>query len=104
MSRLSNGSGERTLRDWITSRQPSVPEAFADYMQPAEPDAAAGVDALVAEAGRALGLALQGDARERRGAFDLLAADGFATWACEAALEQPDADKRLNDILLALLQ
>jgi uncharacterized membrane protein len=51
-----------------------------------------------------LDFALQGGARERRGAFDLLAADGFATWACEAALEQPHADERLNDILLVLLQ
>lgn len=104
MTGSTDRSGEKTLREWIMSRQPPVPEAFAEYMQPAEPNAVAGVDALVAEAGRALGFALQGDARERRGAFDLLAADGFATWACEAALEQPQADERLNDILVALLK
>jgi len=97
-------SADLALREWIASRQPPVPKAFSDYMRPAQPDATAGVDALVAEARRALDFALQGGARERRGAFDLLAADGFATWACEAALEQPHADERLNDILLALLQ
>ena len=103
MTGPSDRSADVTLRQWIADRTPPVPEAFSDYMQPAQPEVTAGVDALVAEARRALDLALQGDVRERGGAFDLLAADGFATWACEAALEQPHADERLTDILLALL-
>jgi hypothetical protein len=44
------------------------------------------MDAAVASLERAL----EPEGRERGGAFDLLAADAFVTWAAEAGLERED--------------
>lgn len=37
--------------------------------------------------------------RNRRAAFDLLAADAYITYACEAALEGPDPERRLRSLI-----
>ena len=57
------------------------------------------VEALANEAAAALAFALEPHGRERAGAFDLLAADGFLTWAAEAALETDDPDAALAALI-----
>jgi hypothetical protein len=57
------------------------------------------VATLAREADRALRLALEGEGRERSGAFDLLAADGFLTYAAEVALEGADPTSTLKDLV-----
>lgn len=88
-----------TLEEWIARRIPPVPAAFQEWMVPAGAGAEASVEALAREAEAALGRALSGEERPRRGAFDLLAADGFLTWACEAALEEDDPAGALDGLI-----
>ena len=95
---------EATLRGWVERRTPPVPGGFQSWMAPADPGAMVSVSALMAEARRSLArLESPGD-RPRDGAFDLLAADGFVTWACEAALEDADPVASLPGIVDALLE
>lgn len=93
-----------SLAAWIDGRTPPVPAAFREWMRPGAADVPASTGALAAEARRSLDRALDGDERPRRGAFDLLAADGFATWACESALEDGDPEASLRRVLGALLE
>lgn len=88
-----------TLAAWIDARRPPVPVGFGDWMRPEEPSAPAGVESLAREAEAALSRALEPRGRPRRGAFDLLAADGFLTWACEAALESGDPAGTLEELI-----
>lgn len=88
-----------TLGEWIDGRTPPVPEGFRDWMRPQDPSAPAGVESLAREAGAALARSLAPEGRPRGGAFDLLAADGFLTWACEAALESQDPSAVLEDLI-----
>jgi hypothetical protein len=53
---------------------------------------------LLHEAGVALRDALAGRG-ERRGAFRLLAADAYLTYACEAALDSQDASAALERVV-----
>jgi hypothetical protein len=92
------------LDEWIRRRTPGVPEAFASHMRPREPGAAAGAQTLAAEALIRLRQALALDSGDRDAAFHLLAADGFATWACEAALEEDDPELALIGIMDILLE
>ena len=62
-------------------------------------DDASVVEALASEAEFALERALSPEGRLRQGAFDLLAADGFLTWAAEAALDTEDADATLDALI-----
>jgi hypothetical protein len=71
-------------------------------MTPSDGGAPAGWQALLSETRVALGRALAPEGRPRKGAFDLLAADGFATWACEAALETDDPDAVLRELIQSL--
>ena len=87
------------LRSWIAGRTPPVPGDFGRWMTPEAGEAGAGVDALANEAERALSRALNPQGRARGGAFDLLAADGFLTWACEAAIESDDPDGELQRLI-----
>jgi hypothetical protein len=93
-----------TLEAWIGSRRPPVPGDFAEWVRPDHPDAPACAAALVREARVAFARASAPEARPRGGAFDLLAADGFATWACEAALDEADPDAALRGVLDALME
>lgn len=94
--------GAEALSGWLGRRNPPVPATFAPWMRPSRPDAPAGWEALLAETRVALDHALDPEGRPRRGAFDLLAADGFATWACEAALETDDPDAVLRELIQSL--
>ena len=82
-----------TVAEWLRSRVPPVPGPFRQWMEPGDPDARATVDALAEEARRSLAAVADPVGRPRAGAFDLLAADAFLTYACEAALEadEPEA-------------
>lgn len=91
-----------TLAAWLAGRTPPVPEAFASWMEPADPERPVSVDVLAGEAGAALARALDGAARERKGAFDLLAADGFVSYACERALEGDDPRPVLLELVRRL--
>jgi hypothetical protein len=46
----------------------------------------------------ALGRALAPEGRERGGAFDLLAADAFVTWAAEASLDSEAPNETLREM------
>lgn len=92
-----------TLQAWLATRTPSVPGAFRVWMRPGHPDDPASVEALAREAEEALDRALAPAGRPRRGAFDLLAADGFLTYACEAALEEEDPADALDGLLRRLI-
>lgn len=74
---------------WLEGKEPPVPIAFRPWMcepravvsaAPSEPSP----EALAQAAKSALGRSLHPTGRERGGAFDLLAADGMVTYACEA--------------------
>jgi hypothetical protein len=92
-----------SVAEWIGSRVPPVPANFAPFLVPGDPKAPADPSALSREAREALADSLALDPSDREAAFRLLAADGFATWACEAALEVDDPDAVLAEILDALL-
>ena len=94
-----------TLRQWLLDRDPAPPDellAHPDIGRPEaagpEGDADGGVGLLLAEAERALRDACA-SAGERRGAFRLLAADAYLTWACELALERDDPASLLGEIV-----
>ena len=87
------------LKGWIASRQPPVPGDFGQWMVPERGEAEASTGTLASEAERALARALNPEGRPRGGAFDLLAADGFLTWACEAAIESDDPDAALAGLI-----
>ena len=79
-------------REWLDRRVPPVPAAFRPWLDEllsdlASPAAAPDTEKLVEAAETALAQALSPFARERGGAFDLLAADAMATYAAEIALE-----------------
>lgn len=91
-----------TVLDWIEARTPPVPGDFAEWMRPGSPSASAGPESLFQEAEAALSRSLAPEGRPRGGAFDLLAADGFLTWACEAALEAEDPSSTLEEFIRQL--
>ena len=83
------------LRDWLASRTPAPPDAL---ILPVE-DASGDLTATLADAGAlALTQALTGQG-ERSGAYDLLAADGLLTYACESAAGAVDPEVDLLQIL-----
>ncbi len=92
-----------TLGAWLDGRTPAVPVAFRPYVRLTDPDrdvpsARARVDALTEEARSALARARRRDPADRDGAFELLAADAWATWAAEAALDTADPVAALTDL------
>ncbi len=95
-----------TLDAWLEARAARVPEAFRSWVERSEssPDASASLTApervasLTAEARAALGRSRDRDPGDRAGAFDLLAADAWATWASEAALETDDPVAALTEL------
>jgi len=92
-----------TLREWVESRTPPVPRGFRPWVKLDDPERPAGtaderVDGLVEESRAALARARRRDATDRAGAFDLLAADAWATWAAEAALDTDDPVARLTEL------
>ena len=89
-----------TLRAWLLEREPPVPGALLRHLDGAHsrvtPDEL--LDTLLGEAEKALEDARAGEG-ERRGAFRLLAADAYVTYACEVALEGDDPAARLVQVV-----
>ena len=86
------------LDAWLEARRPPVPDALKDWL-------AVDGDLPLSVAGLAeLGIAALDRADvtrrlDRHAAFQLLAADAFLTYACEAATDEADAGSRLGLIL-----
>jgi hypothetical protein len=86
------------VRAWLAGRSPrppdalslSVPEGPGDVSEQLTAAGVAALERALAEAG------------ERRGAFDLLAADALLTYACERAASAPDTEAALLRILKLL--
>jgi len=93
-----------TLGEWISGRTPPVPAAFAEQVTPERADAEGTSESLLRETRVALTRALACESGDRQGAFALLAADAFATWAAEAALETADPEGELLRLVHALMQ
>ena len=83
------------LRAWLAGRTPAPPDALPLPVPdgPGDPTVR-----LTEAAAQALKRALAG-AGERGGAYDLLAADGLLTYACERAASAPDPEAELLRIL-----
>jgi hypothetical protein len=83
------------VRAWLAGRSPRPPDALA-LSVPQGPGSVAErlTDAGVAALERALA-----EAGERRGAFELLAADALLTYACERAASSADPEAELLRIL-----
>lgn len=101
---MSDSKRRWDLRSWVSSREPPVPDAFLELVHPgvsseAEPSA----QALLAEARSALRDALTGTG-ERRGAFRLLAADAYLTYACELAAESEEPTRALERVALRVVE
>jgi hypothetical protein len=87
---------------WLETRHPTPPADLRDRLgSDTALKGVALVDHLVAEAVAALDRARAGTGRVRESALDLLVADAFFTYACEAALELPDPDEVLARIVEA---
>jgi len=86
------------LRDWLESREPRVPAAFLGQLLPDEAEAV-DISSLVGLGQAALKRSLTAKGKERRAAFDLLAADAFITYACEHAARASDVDSAFVQIL-----
>lgn len=83
------------LARWLAERAPAPPDALR---LPRIDGAGDPVEMLTDEGVRLLDRALTG-AGERKGAFDLLAADALLTYACEAAARCADPEAALLGIL-----
>ena len=79
------------LRSWLRGRAPAPPEALPLHVDSATGDP---VDLLADAGARTLERALTGEG-ERRGAYDLLAADALITYASEAAAAADDPEAAL---------
>jgi hypothetical protein len=86
------------LRRWLQDRTPAPPDALALSVPAREGDAA---ELLTEEGTRVLARSLAGEG-ERRGAYDLLAADALLTYACEAAARADDPEAALLRILQSI--
>lgn len=95
---------EAKATGWLAARLAGVPPVVRQRLETRRDVVGQGelTDVLTDEARHALERALAGDG-DHRGAFHLLAADGFATLACQAALEADDPDEALARILDHLL-
>jgi len=92
-----------TVASWLAPRVARVPAAFRPWTGPGAPEAPADPETLAREARAALASAADGSG-PHRGAFHLLAADAFATYACQAALDDPHPDVALARVMAILVE
>lgn len=92
--------------DWLEGSDPPVPAGFLPWLAvPGVGDEGSGApsaEALLEAALGSLRLALTPEGRERRGAFHLLAADAFATWAAKAGLDRDRPEDWLAEMAAVL--
>ena len=87
------------LSYWIGRRTPPAPEAFLPWLEVPSTDLDDIPSSLLECALVSLDEALARPGRNREGALHLLAADGFLTYACEAATETDDVGATLMTLL-----
>ena len=83
------------LRAWLAGRSPRPPDALP---LPIVERSGSVTDRLADAGSEALDRALE-QRGERRGAFELLAADALLTYACESAAAAPDPEAELLRVL-----
>lgn len=83
---------------WLEAAGPPAPEEFASWLEPSA-DVDVSPEALAREAASALTETLRGLGSGREGAFHLLAADAWATYACEVAADETDVPRALERVL-----
>ena len=92
-----------SLCAWLDSRRPRPPEELERaLLEGGDASEGSGSDVLETLTRRArvrLERALARPGRVRESAFELLAADALVTYACEAAVEAPDAEAALVRLL-----
>lgn len=93
----------RSVSAWLAGRRPAPPGKLAARMAstgPAESEVEGGVAEALARRGlEALDEARRAPGRVRESAFSLLTADALLTYACLAALETPDPEPFLEDLV-----
>lgn len=87
------------LGDWIRRRTPPAPEVFLPWLDASSVNLDDIPSALLDHALSSLNEALARPGRDREGALHLLAADGFLTYACEAATEVHDVGATLRSLV-----
>lgn len=100
---MSGPASRVALKAWLEANRPPVPPPFLSRLLAAgEADSAAVGEVARARCRPALAAALaQGG--ERKGAFRLLAADAWITYACESALALDDPEAELLAVLTEVL-
>ena len=91
-----------SLGDWLARRTPPPPEelrARIGKVLEATGDGDEPFPALASAAFEELDRARRSPGRVRESAFHLLSADALLTYACEAALDLPDPDTALRELV-----
>jgi hypothetical protein len=93
----------RTLREWLSGREPPVPAALLSHLGGEDVRVSALSSTLGAEVRAALRDARMGRG-ERQGAYRLLVADAYLTYACEVALTSGDPTSALLDVVRQVVE
>ena len=88
----------KTLEEWLKEREPTIPAPFLPHLLSVS-SGPAGIENLITSGEEALRRALEKTGRNRTAAFDLLAADAFLTYACEAVATDRDVRGSLETLL-----
>lgn len=86
------------LGTWLAVRRPAVPDGLKEWLA-VDDDLALSVGALADLGIAALERAEVSQRLDRPAAFQLLAADAFLTYGCEAAIDEPEVASQLHLIL-----
>ena len=86
------------LGTWLDNRRPPVPNGLKEWLA-VDDELPFSVGGLADLGIAALDHAEVSKRLDRHAAFQLLAADAFLTYACEAAVDEPDVASRLHLIL-----
>ncbi len=86
------------LRDWLDARRPTVPDGLKEWLA-VEDEVPVSVVGLADLGIAALDRAEVAQQLDRHTAFQLLAADALLTYACEAAVDEPEVASGLHLIL-----
>ena len=87
---------------WMAGREPSPPQELGIWLRVRPVKAESVAVTLSGAALEHLDEALARPGRNREGALHLLAADALMTYACEAAAEEPEAERILSSLLAAV--
>ncbi|MDE0357161.1 MAG: hypothetical protein OXN92_05410 [Gammaproteobacteria bacterium] len=86
------------LRDWLDARRPATPGGLKQWLA-VEGEVSVSVAGLADLGIAALDRADVAQQLDRHAAFQLLAADALLTYACEAAVDEPEVASGLHLIL-----